>query len=93
MNREFQQYRLAGIEGYRITRAGLQAQFKNRIISIDELENAVTQQLAVESTCAPWRTSEIERTGCREGSRLAALEFFWEQRQGRQYTWQNRQRE
>ena len=84
MQREFQQYCLARIEGYRITRARLETQFKNRIISIDELENAVTQQLAVESTCAPWRTSEIERTGCREGSRLAALEFFWEQRRGQQ---------
>ena len=80
MNREFQQYRLARTEGYRITRARLEAQFKNRIISIDELENAVTQQIAAEGACARWRRSEIERTGCREGSRFATLEFFWEHR-------------
>jgi hypothetical protein len=42
----------------------------------------IAQQLTEEPTnCAPWRKSEIERTGYREGMRLATLEFFWSHRQ------------
>jgi hypothetical protein len=81
MNREFQQYRFARIEGHNITRARLQAQFKDGITNLDELEKAIAQQLTPEAPCAPWRRSEIERTGCREGMQLAALEFFWEHHQ------------
>ena len=45
---------------------------------IDEFENAIVQQLAASSTgCAPWRKSEIEQEGCREGAQMAALEFYW----------------
>jgi hypothetical protein len=31
--------------------------------------------------CAPWRRSEIEQMGGRDGARMAALEFFWTHRQ------------
>lgn len=81
MNREFQQYRFARIEGHQITRARLQAQFKGRITEFDELEKAIAQQLTMEPPCAPWRKSEVEQIGCRDGMQMAALEFFWKHRQ------------
>jgi len=82
MNAEFQRYRFARIEGHNITRARLEAQFKDGITNLDELEELIAQQLTEEPTnCAPWRKSEIEQTGYREGMRLAALEFFWSRRQ------------
>jgi len=81
MNHELQQYRFARIEGEKITRARLQAQFKDGIPDFVALEKAIEQQLTVEPTCAPWRRSEAEQAGCREGMRMAALEFFWERRQ------------
>ena len=82
MNAEFQRYRFARIEGHNITRARLEAQFKDGITNLDELEELIAQQLTEEPTnCAPWRKSEIEQTGYREGMRMAALEFFWSRRQ------------
>jgi hypothetical protein len=83
MQHEFQQYRFARIEGHNITRARLESQFKDGIADLDDLEKAVAQQLALEpESCARWRKSEIEQTGCRDGMRMAALEFYWEQRHG-----------
>jgi len=82
MNAEFQQYRFARIEGHSITRARLEAQFKSGIADLEEFENAIAQQLAAEATnCAPWRKSEIEKSGYQDGMRMAALEFFWSHRQ------------
>lgn len=82
MNSEFQQYRLARIEAENIARARLEAQFKDGIPNIDELENAIAQLLAAETkTCVPWRQSEMEQIGACDGIRLAALEFFWSRRQ------------
>ncbi len=80
MNEEFQQYRFARIEGQNVTLARLEAQFKNGITDIEELEKAIEQQLTMEPTCTPWRKSEVEQTGCREGMRMAALEFYWAHR-------------
>ena len=55
MNAEFQRYRFARIEGHNITRARLEAQFRNGINELDELENAIAKQLTAEPTnCAPW---------------------------------------
>ena len=81
MNREMEQYRFARIEGYRITHARLQEQFVDKGISFEALECAVALELAATLPCAPWRKSEIEQVACREGMRLAALEFFWENHQ------------
>lgn len=82
MNHEFQQYRLARIEGYNITRARLQSQFANGIGDPGELEKAIAGQLAMPPTkIAAWRQSEMEQAGLREGMRLAALEFYWEHRE------------
>jgi hypothetical protein len=90
MNREFEQYRFARIEGRNVTRARLQTQFKAGINDLDELEEAIVLELTMETPCAPWRKSEIEQMGCREGKRLAILEFFGELR--RQITDANRNR-
>jgi len=82
MNQEFQQYRLARIEGYNITRAQLQSRFGSGIGDLGEFEKAITEQLAMPpTTIAAWRQSEMEQAGCREGMRLAALEFYWDHRQ------------
>lgn len=81
MNRESRPYRLARIEGYRITLNRLEEQFKDTAVSLDEMEAAVEKQLAKETLCTPWRKSETERAGCREGMRLAALRFLWQYRE------------
>jgi len=82
MNQEFQQYRFARIEGQNITRARLEGQFRDAVPDLEELEKAIEQQLTMEPTCMPWRRSELEQTGCREGMRMAALEFYWAHRHG-----------
>ena len=84
MNREFQQYRFARIEAQNITRARLEAQFKNRIGGLEEIEKAIEQLIMTESACTPWRTSEVERAASRDGMRMAALEFYWAHRRQRQ---------
>ena len=82
MNSEFQQYRFARIEAENITHARLEAQFKNGVTDIGELENVIAPLLAAEpKTCVPWRRSEMEQIGAYDGIRLAALEFFWSRRQ------------
>lgn len=77
MNQQFQAYRFARIEAQNITRARLEAQFKDRISGLEELEKAIEQLLATEATCTPWRKSELEQAGSRDGTRVAALEFYW----------------
>jgi hypothetical protein len=78
MTSEFQQYRYARIEAQNIMRARLEAEFKDGITDIESLENAVARVLAAESaSLVPWRRSEIEQLGCRDGMQMAALEFFW----------------
>ena len=64
-----------------ITLARLEEQFKDRAVNLEEMEAAVAEQLAKETLCAPWRTSETERAGCREGMRLAALQFLSQYRE------------
>lgn len=82
MDHEFQQHRLARIEGYNITRARLQSQFANGIGDPSEFEKAIAGQLVMPPTkIATWRQSELDQAGCREGMRLAALEFYWEHRE------------
>jgi hypothetical protein len=76
MHRESAQYRFARIEGYIITLARLQEQFEDRAVNLEKMEVAVIEQLAKENRCASWRRSETERAGCREGMRLAAIEFL-----------------
>jgi len=81
MHRESEQYRFARTEGYIITLARLQEQFEDRAVNLTEMEAAVIEQLAQENLCAPWRTSETERAGCRAGMRLAAIQFLSQYRE------------
>jgi len=76
VNRKSEQYRFARIEGYRITLPRLEEQFKDGAVNLEEMKDALSEQLAKRAFCAPWRRSEIERAGCRDGMRLAALEFL-----------------
>jgi len=81
MNEQFQTYRFARIEAQNITRAHLEAQFKYGIAGPEELEKAIERLLATETaTCTPWRNSELEQAGSRDGTRMAALEFYWTHR-------------
>ena len=80
MNQQFQQYRFARIEAQNITRARLEAQFKDGIGRVEELEEAIGQLLTAEPTCTPWRNSELEQAGSHDGARMAALEFYWTHR-------------
>ena len=80
MNREFQRYRFARIEAQNITRARLEAQFKGANAGVEEVEEAIEQIIMTEPACTPWRTSEVERAASRDGTRMAALEFYWTHR-------------
>jgi hypothetical protein len=80
MNREFQQYRFARIEAQNTTRARLETQFKDAIGGLEEVEKAIEQLITTEPTCTPWRQSEVEKAGSRDGTRMAALEFYWARR-------------
>lgn len=81
MNRESEQYRFARVEGYLITQARLEEQFKDTDVNLEEMEAAVAKQLAKEKSCVQWRTSETERVGCREGIQLAAHQFLSQYRE------------
>jgi hypothetical protein len=81
MNRKSEQYRFARIESYHITLMRLEEQFKDRAVNLDEMEAAVIEQLAKDNLCAAWRRSETERAACREGMRLAAIEFLSQYRE------------
>lgn len=80
MNDELRQYRFARIEAQDLTRARLEAQSRDGVTDIEELEKAIEEQLATEMPCTPWRLSEVEPAGSGDGTRLAALEFYWEHR-------------
>jgi len=53
MNREFQQYRFARIEAQNITRARLEAQFKNGIGGLEEIEKAIEQLIMTDRRVLP----------------------------------------
>lgn len=80
LNHEYQQHRFARIEGYNITRARLHSQFTNGISDPRQLVTTVSEYLSSPSSKTAWRRSEAEQAGYQEGVRLAALEFYWENR-------------
>ena len=71
MNLEFQQYRFARIEAQNITRARLEAQFKDDVNDPDEFARAIERLLTMKPTCTPWRNSEVEQAGSLDGMRMA----------------------
>ena len=80
MNQQFREYRFARIEAEKITRARLEAQFEAGINDSEQFEKTIEQLLTIETTCTPWRNSELEQVGSRDGTRMAALEFYWTHR-------------
>jgi hypothetical protein len=80
MSSTFQLYRFALIEAKNITRARLEAEFRNGIASASALENAIERQLTTDQSCTPWRVTDAEQQGSQDGARTAALEFYWEHR-------------
>lgn len=80
MNQQFRKYRFARIEAEKIARARLEAQFQAATSDPEELEKAIEQLLRIETTCTPWRKSELEQVGSRDGTKMAALEFYWTHR-------------
>ncbi|MFP5226679.1 MAG: helix-turn-helix domain-containing protein [Acidobacteriota bacterium] len=81
MNRESGQYRFARLEAYHTTLARLEEKFRDRAVNLGEMKEAVAEQLRKEWLCAPWRKSETELAGCREGMRIAGLQFLSHARQ------------
>jgi hypothetical protein len=77
---KFQMYRFALIEAKNITRARLEAEFRDGIANARALENAIERRLTTEESCTPWRVTEVEQRGSQDGARMAALEFYWEHR-------------
>jgi hypothetical protein len=83
--------RRARMDGYTIVRAILQSKLKREIRDLAELEQAIQEELAKEpSMIAPWHNSVVLQSACREGMRLAALEFEREHRDGRSLKRQER---
>ena len=83
---ESQQYKEARLNGYSIVNALLQSQFAAGIRDIAKFEKAIEEQLAKEpSQIAPWHKRPLTRAACRDGMRLAALEFYWEHRDAVQF--------
>jgi hypothetical protein len=84
MTNDLENYRFARIEGYNLTKARLTRHFQGGITDLEAFEATIARELATQpADCAPWRTSEIEKTGCLDGIRLAALEFYWSKRTAR----------
>jgi hypothetical protein len=81
MNRESEEYRFARIEAYRITLARLGNQFCDKAVNLEKIQEFAASELANEADCAPWRQSETERAGCREGMQVAAAEFLLQYRE------------
>jgi hypothetical protein len=78
MNRESEDYLFARIEAHCITLARLGDQFSDKAVDLEKMQAAAAGELAREALCAPWRQSETERAGCREGVRAAVREFLYE---------------
>lgn len=77
---DFEQYQQARRDGYGITKALLELKLETEIRDVSELEKAVQEQLQSEPVMiAPWHSSPLARSACRDGMRLAALEFYWDQ--------------
>ncbi len=70
----FEAYRRARLEGYSITCALLDSALE----AGTPLSDAVRDQLTLEPIhIAPWHSSPLAVYACRDGMRIAALEYFW----------------
>jgi hypothetical protein len=83
---EFQQYEQARLNGYSTVNTLLKCKVAAGIRDIAELEKAIKEQIAKEpSRIAPWHNTPLTQAACRDGMRLAALEFYWEYRETIQF--------
>ncbi|HEU5414064.1 MAG TPA: hypothetical protein VFW31_09920 [Candidatus Angelobacter sp.] len=80
MQDRLQKYRFALIEARNITRARLEAEFRHGIISPGAFENAIERHLNAGQSRTPWLVTDAEQRGSLAGTRMAALEFYWEHR-------------
>lgn len=84
MQDRFQKYRFSLIEARNLTRARLEAEFRHGIISPRTFENAIERHLNAGQSRTPWLVTDVEQRGSLDGTRMAALEFYWEHRRGLQ---------
>ena len=78
----FQKYKDARRDGYSIMKALVKLKFEAGIHDLAHFEQIIQEHLAMEpGMIAPWRNSvPLTQAACRDGMRLAALEFYWEYR-------------
>jgi hypothetical protein len=78
---EFKQYQQAHRHGHAVINALLNEQFKAGIRDIAKFEKTIEEQLAKEpNQIGPPHNTPLTQSACRDGMRLAALEFYWEHR-------------
>ena len=78
---EFTPYRRARIFGYSVINALLKCKVETGIHDFAHFEQVIQEHLAMEpNKIAPWHRSPLVQAACRDGMRLAALEFYWEHR-------------
>jgi hypothetical protein len=83
---EVQQYKQARLNGYSTVNTLLKCKFAAGIRDIAQFERAIEEQMAKESgQIAPWHNTPLTQAACRDGMRLAALEFYWEHRDAIQF--------
>jgi hypothetical protein len=79
---EFQKYKDARREGYSIMKALVELKFEAGHHDLSQFDLVIQEHLAMEPIMiAPWRNSvPLTQAACRDGMRLAALEFYREHR-------------
>ena len=78
---ELTPYRRARAFGYTVINALLEGKFATGIQDVAHFEQVIQDHLAMEpNKIAPWHRSPLAQSACRDGMRLAALNFYWEHR-------------
>jgi len=78
---ELTPYRRARAFGYTVINALLEGKFATGIQDVAHFEQVIQDHLAMEpNKIAPWCRSPLAQSACRDGMRLAALNFYWEHR-------------
>jgi hypothetical protein len=78
---ELPPYRRARAFGYTVINALLEGKFAAGIQDVAHFEQVIQDHLAMEpNKIAPWHRSPLAQSACRDGMRLAALNFYWEHR-------------
>jgi hypothetical protein len=76
---EFEHYKWARLDGYHVVNALLEGKFATGMHDVAHFEQVIQEHFAMEpNKIAPWHRSPLAQAACRDGMRLAALEFCWE---------------